>query len=33
MPEKAARHRVATGEISTFKIGRSIRARRSTLNA
>lgn len=33
MPEKAARHRIATGEIPTFKIGRSICARRSTLNA
>lgn len=33
MPEKAARHRIEAGEVPTFKIGRIVCARRSTLNA
>ncbi|MER2249519.1 DNA-binding protein [Methylorubrum podarium] len=32
MPEKATRHRVEAGEIPTFRIGRTVCARRSTLN-
>ncbi|AWI89233.1 DNA-binding protein [Methylobacterium sp. DM1] len=33
MPVKAARHRVEAGEIPTFRIGRTVVARRSTLTA
>nr|USU32928.1 DNA-binding protein [Methylobacterium sp. OTU13CASTA1] len=33
MPVKATRHRVEAGEIPTFRIGRTVCARRSTLTA